>query len=85
MSSVGGGFASATPLSTAASDVAMESVPRREQEVSDGLNKNLDRNSGKPEGSKNITVMQEGQQGQLGLEGQGSASTPLKRDGQYCS
>ncbi|XP_038591359.1 C-Jun-amino-terminal kinase-interacting protein 4 isoform X1 [Micropterus salmoides] len=80
VSSVGGGFASATPLSTAASDVAMESVPRPEQEVSDGLNKNLDRNSGKPEGSKNITVMQEGQQGQLGHEGQGSASTPLKHD-----
>ncbi|XP_044034080.1 C-Jun-amino-terminal kinase-interacting protein 4 isoform X4 [Siniperca chuatsi] len=77
-SGAGGGSAFATPLSIAASDVAMESVdtPLQEQEVSDGLNKNLDRNSGKLEGSKNIAAVQEGQQGQLGHDGQ--ASTPLK-------
>ncbi|XP_041671050.1 C-Jun-amino-terminal kinase-interacting protein 4 isoform X2 [Cheilinus undulatus] len=59
--SAGGGSTAVTP-STDASDVAMESVdtPLQEQEFSDGLNKNLDRNSGKPESSKNIAV-QEGQ------------------------
>ncbi|XP_074518872.1 C-Jun-amino-terminal kinase-interacting protein 4 [Halichoeres trimaculatus] len=62
VSSVGGGSASVT-LSTDASDVAMESVntPLQEQEASDGFNKNLDRNSGKPESSKNISAVQEGQ------------------------
>ncbi|KAM9336112.1 C-Jun-amino-terminal kinase-interacting protein 4 isoform 2-T2 [Symphorus nematophorus] len=75
-STVGGG--SVTPLSTAASDVTMESVdtPLKEHEVSEGLNKNLDRNSGKPESSKNIAAMQEGQQGELGPD----ASTPIKDD-----
>lgn len=75
--------ASATPLSTAASDVAMESVetPVQEQEVSDGLNKNLDRNSEKPESNKNIAAVQEVQQAQFGHD----ASTPLKDDGLYCS
>ena len=72
-SSLGGGSTSATPLSTAASDVAMESVDTPLQEVSsDGLNKNLDWNSGKPESSKNIAAVQQGQQ--LG----GLTSTPLK-------
>ncbi|KAM6964261.1 LOW QUALITY PROTEIN: C-Jun-amino-terminal kinase-interacting protein 4-like [Tautogolabrus adspersus] len=60
---------STTPLSphsgesTDASDVAMESVdtPLQEQGGSDGLNTNLDRNSGKPESSKNIAAVQEGQ------------------------
>lgn len=86
VSSVRGGSASATPLATTASDVAMESVdtPLQEQEVSDGLNKNLDRNSGKQDSSKNITAVQEGQQDQLGHAAQHSASTPLKGDGQYC-
>lgn len=86
MSSLGGSSASATPLSAAASDVAMESVdtPRQEEEGSDGLNKNLNWSSGKPESSKNISV-QEGQQGQLGHGGQDSARTPVKADGQYCS
>uniref|UniRef100_A0A8P4KD34 C-Jun-amino-terminal kinase-interacting protein 4 n=1 Tax=Dicentrarchus labrax TaxID=13489 RepID=A0A8P4KD34_DICLA len=66
-SAVGGGSASATPVSTAGSDVTMESVdtPLQEQEFSDGLNKNLNRTSGKPENSKNIAAVQEGQQGQL--------------------
>uniref|UniRef100_A0A671W6P4 C-Jun-amino-terminal kinase-interacting protein 4 n=1 Tax=Sparus aurata TaxID=8175 RepID=A0A671W6P4_SPAAU len=64
LSSSNSGSASATSLSTAASDVTMESVdmPLHEQEVSDRLNKNLDRNNGKPESSKNITAVQEGQQ-----------------------
>lgn len=77
------GSASATPLSTAASDVAMESVdtPTRDQEVSDGLNKNLDGNSEKPESSKNIAAVQEIQQVQCGHD----ASTALKDDGLYCS
>ncbi|XP_063748842.1 C-Jun-amino-terminal kinase-interacting protein 4 isoform X4 [Eleginops maclovinus] len=60
---------SGTPLSPAASNVSMES-----NEVSDRLNKNLDRSRGKPESSKNIAAVQEGQQGQPGQD----ASTPLK-------
>ncbi|XP_051272669.1 C-Jun-amino-terminal kinase-interacting protein 4 isoform X3 [Dicentrarchus labrax] len=84
-SAVGGGSASATPVSTAGSDVTMESVdtPLQEQEFSDGLNKNLNRTSGKPENSKNIAAVQEGQQGQLGQlghDGQDAASSPLKGD-----
>ncbi|XP_040922550.1 C-Jun-amino-terminal kinase-interacting protein 4 isoform X7 [Toxotes jaculatrix] len=80
VSSLGSGSASATPQSTTASDVAMESVDTslQEQEASDGLNKNLDWNSGKPESNKNIAAMQEGQQGQGGRESQQSVSTPLK-------
>uniref|UniRef100_A0A3Q1EK15 C-Jun-amino-terminal kinase-interacting protein 4 n=1 Tax=Acanthochromis polyacanthus TaxID=80966 RepID=A0A3Q1EK15_9TELE len=62
VSSLGGGSASATSLST---DVAMASLDTPVQEQ-DGLNKNLDRNSGKPESSKNITAVQGGQQGQFG-------------------
>ncbi|XP_042253121.1 C-Jun-amino-terminal kinase-interacting protein 4 isoform X1 [Thunnus maccoyii] len=82
VSSLGGGSASAAPLSAAASDVAMESVdtPLQDEEGSDGLNKNLNRNSGKPESSKNISAVQEGQQGQLRQEGQDSATTPVKAD-----
>lgn len=81
------GSTSVTSLSTTASDVAMESVdtPLQEQEFSDGLNKNLDRSSRKPESSKNIAAMQEGQQSQLGRDGQDSKSVLLKGDGQYCS
>ncbi|XP_035000913.1 C-Jun-amino-terminal kinase-interacting protein 4 isoform X3 [Hippoglossus stenolepis] len=82
MSSHAGGSSSATPLSTTASDVAMESVdtPLQEQEASDGLNRNLDRSSGKPESNKNIAAVQEGQQGQRGHDGQESASTPLESE-----
>ncbi|XP_070783733.1 C-Jun-amino-terminal kinase-interacting protein 4 isoform X2 [Enoplosus armatus] len=82
VSSVGGGSASATPLSTAASNVAMESVdtPLQEQQLSDGLNKNLDRNSGKPEGSKNIAAVQEGQLGQDGHHSLCSVSLPVVQD-----
>lgn len=87
VSSLGGGSASATPQSAAASDVAMEPVdmPLQEGEVSEGLNKNLDRNSWKPESSKNIAAVREGERSQLGQDGQVSASTPLKGDGQNCS
>lgn len=83
MSPVSTGSASATPLSTAASDVAMESLetPVQEQEVSEGLNKNLDRNGEKPESKKNIAAVQEVQQAQFGHD----ASTPLNDDGLYCS
>nr|XP_046232185.1 C-Jun-amino-terminal kinase-interacting protein 4 isoform X2 [Scatophagus argus] len=78
VSPVSTGSASATRLSTASSDVTMGSVdtPLQEQEVSDGITKNLDRTGGKPESSKNIAVVQDGQQTQLGQD----ASTPLKDD-----
>ncbi|XP_026206563.1 C-Jun-amino-terminal kinase-interacting protein 4 isoform X6 [Anabas testudineus] len=71
VSSLGGG--------STASDVTMESVDTslQKQDASDRLNKNLDWNNGKPESSKNITAVQEGQQGQLGCDAQESASTPL--------
>lgn len=59
--------ASAMPLS-AASDAAMETndTPTQDQEVLDGLKKNLDRNSDKPGRNKTITAMQEVQQSQCG-------------------
>lgn len=59
--------ASATPL-PAASDAAMETndTPTQDQEVSDGLKKNLDRNSDKPESNKTIAAVQEVQQSQFG-------------------
>lgn len=43
----------------------MESVDMsgRKHEAPDRLNKNLDRNGGKPESSKNMAAVQEGQQG----------------------
>ncbi|KAF1374248.1 hypothetical protein PFLUV_G00247940 [Perca fluviatilis] len=69
----GEGSASVTPASIAALDIAMESV---DQEVSDGL-KNLDGNRGKPKSSKDIAAVQ-GQKGELGHDGQDSATTPLK-------
>lgn len=58
--------ASASPLS-AASHAAMETndTPTQEQEVSDGLKKNLDRNSDKPESNKTIAAVQEVQQPQF--------------------
>lgn len=73
----GEGSASVTSVSIAALDIAMESV---EQDVSDVLNKNLDGNRGKPKSSKDIAAVQ-GQQGELGHDGQDSATTPLKGDG----
>lgn len=83
MSPASTGSASATPLSAAESDVAMEPVetPEQEREVSDGLNKNLDRNSEKPESNKNIAAVQDAQQAQFG----GDASPPLKDDGVCCN
>lgn len=79
MSPASTGSASATPPSTAESDVTMESVETaaQEQEVSDGLNKNLDRNSEKPDSNKNIAAVRDAQQGQL----EDDASLPLKDDG----
>lgn len=80
VSSLGGG--------STASDVTMESMDtsHQKQDASDRLNKNLDWNSGKPESSKNITAVQEGQQGHLGRDGQESASTPvIEGESQYCS
>ncbi|XP_041829680.1 C-Jun-amino-terminal kinase-interacting protein 4 isoform X2 [Melanotaenia boesemani] len=65
------GSASSALRSAPPSDVAMESR-LQEQEPSDGLNKNLDWKSGKPEGSKNMTAVQEGQQE--------SANAALKSD-----
>ncbi|XP_026170699.1 C-Jun-amino-terminal kinase-interacting protein 4 isoform X4 [Mastacembelus armatus] len=79
-SSLAGGSTSAIPLSAAASDVATKSLdtPLQEQATSDGLSKNLDWRGEKPESSKNITAVQEGQQGQLGLDGQETAPTLLR-------
>uniref|UniRef100_A0AAX7V6S3 C-Jun-amino-terminal kinase-interacting protein 4 n=1 Tax=Astatotilapia calliptera TaxID=8154 RepID=A0AAX7V6S3_ASTCA len=77
-----GGSTGMSPMSSlgrgSASDVAMESVdtPLKDQETSDGHNKNLDRSSGKPESNKNIAAVQEGQQ-----KGPESDTTPLKEDG----
>uniref|UniRef100_A0AAQ5Z0L0 C-Jun-amino-terminal kinase-interacting protein 4 n=1 Tax=Amphiprion ocellaris TaxID=80972 RepID=A0AAQ5Z0L0_AMPOC len=76
VSSLTAGSASAMALS---SDVAMASVDTPVQEQ-DGLNKNLDRNSGKPESSKNITAVQGGQRGQLGDDRLEFATTPLQSD-----
>ncbi|XP_014189531.1 C-Jun-amino-terminal kinase-interacting protein 4 isoform X1 [Haplochromis burtoni] len=76
-----GGSTGMSPMSSlgrgSASDVAMESVdtPLKDQETSDGHNKNLDRSSGKPESNKNIAAVQEGQQ-----KGPESDATPLKED-----
>ncbi|XP_029932935.1 C-Jun-amino-terminal kinase-interacting protein 4 isoform X2 [Myripristis murdjan] len=70
----------ATPMSglegEPASDVVMNSVdtPLQEQEALDGLNKNLDWNSGKPDSSKNISAVQGGQ------GGQDFVTTPLTSD-----
>lgn len=70
-------------LSAPSADVAMGSVDRalREDEASEGFNKNLDFKRDKPEGSKNIAAMQEGHQDRLGFEGQESALNPPKSDG----
>nr|XP_046210443.1 C-Jun-amino-terminal kinase-interacting protein 4-like isoform X5 [Oncorhynchus gorbuscha] len=82
MSSQGGGSMSATPMSTSASDVAMASVgtPHQEEleELSEGLNRNLDRSDRKPENisSKNTTV-QEAQDSELRGAGVRGGSGPL--------
>lgn len=56
--------ASATPLTS----VAMETkdIPRQDQKGSDGLDKNLDKNSNKPESNKSIAAVQDVQQSQSG-------------------
>ncbi|XP_030629108.1 C-Jun-amino-terminal kinase-interacting protein 4 [Chanos chanos] len=51
-----GGSKSATPMSTATSDVAMASVDTPRTEDAEGLNSNLDSSNGKPSSSKNISV-----------------------------
>ncbi|KAM9716636.1 C-Jun-amino-terminal kinase-interacting protein 4 isoform 2-T2 [Menidia menidia] len=68
---VGGAPASSTPPSDAASPVAV-GTSLQEQGGSDGLSKNLDRRSGKPEGNKNISAVQDGQQE--------SAASPVKSE-----
>lgn len=71
--------------SSTTSDVTMESLDtsHKKQDASDRLDKNLDWNSGKPESSKNIIAVQDGQQGH---DGQESASTPLiEGESPYCS
>ncbi|XP_068438902.1 C-Jun-amino-terminal kinase-interacting protein 4 isoform X1 [Clinocottus analis] len=69
-SDLGGGPASVTAPSTFAAGVAANvAAGSAEQEVSAGLNKTLDQNRGKPESSQNI-VAQEGQQSQLGPDGE---------------
>ncbi|XP_069050544.1 C-Jun-amino-terminal kinase-interacting protein 4 isoform X2 [Lepisosteus oculatus] len=50
------GSRSVTPVSTAASDVAMPSVDTPLKEETEGLNKNLNTSTRKPESSKNIEV-----------------------------
>uniref|UniRef100_A0A3Q3VXJ0 Uncharacterized protein n=1 Tax=Mola mola TaxID=94237 RepID=A0A3Q3VXJ0_MOLML len=62
------GSSSSPSLSSAASDVTMESVgtPMQDQEGSDGLKKNLDRTDDKPESTKNIATVQEVEQALLG-------------------
>lgn len=73
------GSSSSPSLSSAASDVTMESVgtPMQDQEGSDGLKKNLDRTDDKPESTKNIATVQEVEQALLGP----NACTPVKDDG----
>ncbi|XP_051774747.1 C-Jun-amino-terminal kinase-interacting protein 4-like isoform X3 [Erpetoichthys calabaricus] len=51
-----GGSKSVTPMSTAASDVAMPSVDTPLREEAEGLSKNLNTASRKPDSSKNIEV-----------------------------
>uniref|UniRef100_A0A8C9SDS4 C-Jun-amino-terminal kinase-interacting protein 4 n=1 Tax=Scleropages formosus TaxID=113540 RepID=A0A8C9SDS4_SCLFO len=51
-----GGSKSTTPMSTTTSDVAMASVDTPQKEEAEGLNKNLNTKSRKPDNSKNIDV-----------------------------
>ncbi|KAI4904753.1 hypothetical protein NFI96_025112 [Prochilodus magdalenae] len=51
-----GGSKSATPMSTATSDVATASVDTPQTEEAEGLNRNLNSSSKKPDSSKNIKV-----------------------------
>ncbi|XP_036399735.1 C-Jun-amino-terminal kinase-interacting protein 4 isoform X5 [Megalops cyprinoides] len=51
-----GGSKSATPMSTTASDVAVSSADTPQKDEAEGLNKNLNTSSRKPDSSKNIEV-----------------------------
>uniref|UniRef100_A0A8B9RG80 C-Jun-amino-terminal kinase-interacting protein 4 n=1 Tax=Astyanax mexicanus TaxID=7994 RepID=A0A8B9RG80_ASTMX len=51
-----GGSKSVTPMSTATSDVAMASVDTPQTEEAEGLNRNLNSSSKKPDSNKNIKV-----------------------------
>ncbi|KAG9350262.1 hypothetical protein JZ751_026616 [Albula glossodonta] len=51
-----GGSKSVTPMSTTASDVAMPSVDTPQKDEAEGLNRNLNTSSRKPDSSKNIEV-----------------------------
>lgn len=53
-----GGPKSATPISTAPSDAASASVEVSQTEESEGLNRNLNSSSRKPDSSKNIKVQE---------------------------
>lgn len=78
VSSGGQGAASSARLFAAPSDVVMESVdtPLRRQETLDGLSKNLDLTSGKPEDKNNMGAVQEEQE-----SNQGATMTALKSEG----
>ncbi|KAM6897518.1 C-Jun-amino-terminal kinase-interacting protein 4 [Xenentodon cancila] len=83
VSSLGQQPSFSAPRSTAATaGVAMESVDRvlHEEKASEGLNKNLDFKTGKPEGSKNIAGVQEGQQDRFGRDSPESEVNVLKSD-----
>ncbi|KAM4715801.1 C-Jun-amino-terminal kinase-interacting protein 4 [Anableps anableps] len=70
---------SSTPLSTASSDVTMESMntPEKKQETSEGLNKNLDKKSEKSENRGNRETLGEEQKGRPGDGIHKSASAPV--------
>lgn len=53
-----GGSKSALPMSTAPSDAASASVAVSQAEESEGLNRNLNSSSRKPDSSKNIKVQE---------------------------
>ena len=76
---VSAGSGTSPSLSSAASDVTMESVgmAMQDQEGSDGLKKNLDRTDDKPESTKNIATVQDLEQAPLDP----NACTPVKDDG----
>lgn len=73
------GDSPATPVSDATVK-SVEQLSSKEQEVSDGLNQNMDSSSEKPESSKNISAVQEAQQAPSEKE----ASTPHEDDGVSC-
>lgn len=66
----GGGPASVTASVTAPSTAAGEVAAGSTEQEDSGLNRKLDQSGGKQERSKNIAAAQEGQQSQLGPDGQ---------------